>query len=113
MLIKGKEILMGEIRVLPLYPPPKGEPCPNEISIELVLILAFLSVGYSGKKIFDFFDSPFGGGVRGRILIPILQRAMKTEFIALDEVAKTININSPRLGDEFNPFSIPQNDFNT
>jgi hypothetical protein len=94
MLIKGKEILLGEIRVLPLYPPPKGEPCPNEISIELVLILAFLSVGYSGKKIFDFFDSPFGGGVRGRILIPILQRTTKTESIALDEVAKTINFNS-------------------
>ena len=57
--------IMGRFNVLPLYPPPKGEPCPINFSIRTKHQLSQINVKCSGQKIFDFFDSPFGGGQGG------------------------------------------------
>jgi hypothetical protein len=94
------------MRVLPLYPPPKGEPCPNEISIELELLLAFLSVGYSRKKIFDFFDSPFGGGQGGGFLWNNINSCLSELFEMIKEISR---FKSPH---ELNKFIFLQLFFN-
>jgi hypothetical protein len=52
--------------VLPLYPPPKGESSPFQFFHRQLNLNRPFGSGCSGKKIEDFFYSPFGGGVRGR-----------------------------------------------
>jgi hypothetical protein len=55
------------LKVLPLYPPPKGELYPIKLWVKLGFQFALSYLFCSGQKINDFLYSPFGGGVRGRI----------------------------------------------